>query len=315
MPDIKLLGAVYPDVPAVDLPKNGGGTARFFDVSGTTATASDVANGKLFYTSSGVLTSGTHSDQGVTVTTTQDEHGGDIVTITAETSRTPLPILMRPDAELVKKYTYDKHIVADEEVTWPGYTTTSTTLKASEDLTPTVTLDYTNYNYLVVERALSIPEYSVSTFGKGRVEYSFAAAAYEIVEYPASTFSALINSTKYTTRSVSVYTAGNAVRLIYFSSGTALTAYASAAYGVAQTITAPSVASGVLTLKSPALITRGHTTYFTSAYMGKVTDVRYQWAIEVWKAPKSNLSFNGWTMFTNSEHILGCVNSASHTLT
>lgn len=31
MPDIELLGATYPDVPAVDLPKSGGGTARFYD--------------------------------------------------------------------------------------------------------------------------------------------------------------------------------------------------------------------------------------------------------------------------------------------
>lgn len=31
MPDIELLGATYPDVPAVDLPKSGGGMARFYD--------------------------------------------------------------------------------------------------------------------------------------------------------------------------------------------------------------------------------------------------------------------------------------------
>jgi hypothetical protein len=31
MPDIELLGATYPDVPAVDLPKSGGGLARFYD--------------------------------------------------------------------------------------------------------------------------------------------------------------------------------------------------------------------------------------------------------------------------------------------
>lgn len=31
MPNIELMGATYPDVPAVDLPKSGGGTARFYD--------------------------------------------------------------------------------------------------------------------------------------------------------------------------------------------------------------------------------------------------------------------------------------------
>lgn len=38
MPDIELLGAIYPGVPAVDLPKSGGGTARFYDVSGALCT-------------------------------------------------------------------------------------------------------------------------------------------------------------------------------------------------------------------------------------------------------------------------------------
>lgn len=33
MSDIYLLGATYPDVPAVDLPKSGGGTARFFEAT------------------------------------------------------------------------------------------------------------------------------------------------------------------------------------------------------------------------------------------------------------------------------------------
>lgn len=62
--DIALMGAVYPDVPAVTLPIDGGGTAKFTDVSDTTASASDVAQGKYFYTSSGVYTQGTASGGG-----------------------------------------------------------------------------------------------------------------------------------------------------------------------------------------------------------------------------------------------------------
>ena len=58
------MGAVYPDVPAVTLPIDGGGTAKFTDVSDTTASASDVAQGKYFYTSSGVYTQGTASGGG-----------------------------------------------------------------------------------------------------------------------------------------------------------------------------------------------------------------------------------------------------------
>lgn len=62
--NITLLGASYSDVPAVTLPKTGGGTASFTDVSDTTAAASDVASGKYFYTAAGVKTQGTASGGG-----------------------------------------------------------------------------------------------------------------------------------------------------------------------------------------------------------------------------------------------------------
>ena len=55
---ISIQGAVYSDVPAIDLPKDGGGTARFMDVTDTTASASNVANGYYFYASDGTKTQG-----------------------------------------------------------------------------------------------------------------------------------------------------------------------------------------------------------------------------------------------------------------
>ena len=62
--NITLMGASYSAVPSVNLPKTGGGTASFTDVTDTTATASDVASGKYFYTASGVRTRGTSSGGG-----------------------------------------------------------------------------------------------------------------------------------------------------------------------------------------------------------------------------------------------------------
>lgn len=62
--NISLLGASYSNCPAVLLPKTGGGTARFDDATVTTATASDVASGKIFLASNGTITTGTASGGG-----------------------------------------------------------------------------------------------------------------------------------------------------------------------------------------------------------------------------------------------------------
>ena len=66
--NVTIMGASYSDVPAVTLPKTGGGTSTFTDVTDTTASASDVVSGKYFYTASGVRTQGTGSGGGGTPT-------------------------------------------------------------------------------------------------------------------------------------------------------------------------------------------------------------------------------------------------------
>ena len=67
---VTIAGASYSDVPGVTLNKTGGGTAYFADVSDTTATASDVASGKYFYTAAGVKTAGTATGGGGAITIT-----------------------------------------------------------------------------------------------------------------------------------------------------------------------------------------------------------------------------------------------------
>lgn len=62
--NVTVQGASYSEVPAVQLPKTGGGTASFTDVTDTTAAAADVASGKYFYTAAGVRTQGTASGGG-----------------------------------------------------------------------------------------------------------------------------------------------------------------------------------------------------------------------------------------------------------
>lgn len=56
--NVVINGVTYSNCPEVDIPKSGGGTAKFFDVADTTAAAGDVLSGKYFYTSGGTKTQG-----------------------------------------------------------------------------------------------------------------------------------------------------------------------------------------------------------------------------------------------------------------
>lgn len=60
---VNLWGATYSNVPALLVP-SGNGIARFDDASVTTATAADVASGKVFLASNGAITTGTASGGG-----------------------------------------------------------------------------------------------------------------------------------------------------------------------------------------------------------------------------------------------------------
>ena len=74
--NITLLGASYSDVPAVTLPKTGGGTATFTDttIASNAASASDILSGKLAYVN-GTLITGTGSGGGGGGSVTQDQDG------------------------------------------------------------------------------------------------------------------------------------------------------------------------------------------------------------------------------------------------
>lgn len=57
---VTLWGATYSDVPAIEVP-SGNTTAKFIEPSPTTATANDVAQGKIFFLADGTQSVGTSS--------------------------------------------------------------------------------------------------------------------------------------------------------------------------------------------------------------------------------------------------------------
>ena len=113
--NITLLGASYSAVPGVTLPKTGGGTATFYDVSDTTAAASDVATGKYFYTASGVKTEGTNSGGG------GDSKNAQVVQGTTRTTSSSLTAI-GAEMTVSKTGTYDVYWSAFRSNTSSQYT-------------------------------------------------------------------------------------------------------------------------------------------------------------------------------------------------
>ena len=222
--------------------------------------------------------------------------------------------LLRPDAEKIQTYTYDQLAIEDLGINLPAYKdSAATTLITSSNLTPTISMSYDTYDYYILERILTIPKYSVTSVAKGREEYQFSSYLYEIVNIPANTFKALGKSTYLTTRNVAVQGMGT-IRFLYWSSASAVSVYTSTTYGLSQPVTAPTISSSTLTIKTPTLTFRGHASYLNSTYYGYVTDVRLQYIIEVYRAPKSNLNIDGWGSEQQSKYIINCINNNNQTL-
>lgn len=234
--------------------------------------------------------------------------------------------VVRPDAELLQTWSDDYLLHTDKGITIPSYSTTATTLlTGGTALTPTVTLSNANYRYYLLQRFLTIPQYSITTLAKGRQEYTAMSMCYEIVAFPAFTFSALVNTTKYTSRNTAMIPAGNSfIRNVYWSSGTALSIYTANTYGCAQTIqTAPSISSGTaasptLTVYTPNATIRGSTTYLVNTFYNAITDIRCQYVIELYRIPVNTTStygMDGWGHYTQMLHNITCAQSSTHKLT
>lgn len=63
--NIIINGVTYSSVPEVDIPKSGGGTAKFYDTASANVTASDLLTGKTAYGASGSV-SGSMANNGNT---------------------------------------------------------------------------------------------------------------------------------------------------------------------------------------------------------------------------------------------------------
>ena len=217
-------------------------------------------------------------------------------------------VTLRPDAELIQNYTRDYKLVADDQIVLPEYSTSNKALQTTKNLSPTITLSYDDYNYYILQRLLLIPEYNIDTLGKGRVEYEYCSSIMEMIEIPSNTLKSIDGSTTYTNRYCPIVQQ-NYYCNFYWSSATSISPYFSSTYGIIPVPTAPTLSNATLTIKTPAINIRGHTTYLNSTYYNALTDIRMQYVIEVYCAPKNNLNIDGWGNLHQTLKIIDCINN------
>lgn len=273
MKDISLMGASFKNVPAVVLPQTGGGTARFDDASVTTATADDVAEGKIFLAADGTITIGTATggtQEAITITDAEDSHGGTIREITGMTwYKRYLP----PSAELVAEHEETINLSADTD--WDSWTpsTTSRTLLAAG--TTRGAGNYTIGASAYQEKAIIGVAFAhtdvafadgtamAKGYGKGRALYCVGMyAPLKMPDYASAYYGMTLT--------------GTGMRNVYWTSATATSIYTAATYGIglsAGLSLSTSSATGTsrtIGFTRPTLTARCSSTYFSTACAGKI---------------------------------------------
>ena len=271
--NITLMGASYTGVPAVTLPQTGGGTARFDDASVTTATADDVAEGKIFLAADGTITIGTATDgtqEAITITDTEDSHGGTIREITGMTwYKRYLP----PSAELVAEH--DETINLSADTNWDAWTPSTTAKTLLNEGTTRGAGSYTigasaYQNKAVIGVAFAHTDVvfkdgtaMAKGYAKGRTVY--CVGMYAPLKMP-----------DYANEYYGLTMTGTALRNVYWTSATATTIYTAATYGIglsgglALSTSSTTGTSRVIGFTRPTLTARCNSTYFSTGCAGKI---------------------------------------------
>lgn len=283
--DVTLMGATYPDVPAILVP-SGQGTARYTDVTDTTATAADVTQGKFFHTADGTLTAGTGSGGSATIEGTYDsatqslalstdgtiaswwggvgyELMGDVEWSAAISSAANWPLTPTTTAK---------------NLTWTTSITTTANANATIDRVGkgyhgvTETLDFGVYNYVVYEDCYVHYEYTSpeASLGKVHTIYDGFTSVYHYGARPRVASGAIVrpDATHYGTYGSCVY---SAALIGYRTAAGTFQLANNATYGVGVANVAPSpnstssVKPDYFNVRTPTVSIRANNTYMPVA--------------------------------------------------
>ena len=238
MQNITIAGANYQDVPSVELNKTGGGTALFVDVSETDAVASDVVSGKKFFTANGTLTTGTNTWN-----------------------------WMGREWELVNNnvYTYEDTL---DNTLYNGWTpsTTAKTIVNSVNVSPTVSVNMDNYEYLLRWRFVCDVAY-IATATLKAVPLKQGIEIYQsYIKRPSN----VTNMEAKTSNGNACVTLLTAPFIKYRNTTGTLTMAYTGSYGIycaatAGTFANSTAANTTMTIKTPAISARCNSTYFATA--------------------------------------------------
>jgi hypothetical protein len=245
------------------------GGVAIVDITPTTAVESDVASGKVFFKADGSMATGTKTDAGVSIVTTQDTHGGDIITITGAQIVPFNPF--GEELELIDSYA--KSTVLLKDTLYASWTpsTSAKAIQATANL-GTKALNMNTYEYVLKWIVDANINYASGTTLKG-APIRQITALYQYIYRKPSNIANVTSETDNQNYCTTIYTAP--LMDYYSTSGSRTFAWTGSYgfYGAAQaaTFSSSTGTSPTLTIKRPVLNARCSTTYFTTA-MAKVVD-------------------------------------------
>lgn len=222
--------------------------------------------------------------------------------------------------ESVFEWVSDLRLVADEDITLPAFSTSAKYLKPAQSVyEPIPVTDADEYTYFVFNRVLIIPEYSTNTPSAGRQEYGLGFSMATIVDIPGTMVKGIADSTAHiSTNWTGVFPLTNQAgqygqyrQNVYYDSAGALASYriTSTGYGFYPEIPGVSYSNSEISLSSPNCMFRGHATYMSQANYNLITDVRFQYVIDVIKVPHDSII--GQVMPWN---LMNCAMDPSHSI-